>query len=302
MVRIITLLIIFATLDLSAQRIAKYAGHEEQIADNELRILSWNIKMLPRFVKRVRVGPMKRSRVIPQQLIDDGIDIIVFQGAFDVRARRILKRRLKATYPYKVGPANLSFFRLKTNSGILIYSKIPLEHLEEIDFEQCEGDDCLARKGALLVEGEYNDVTFQLLGTHLEAGGTGEMKKSQYREIRELIDRHKKEDVPQFLAGDFNTSKSENGALYQSMLEMLNAEDGELESELKFTADELWNDMNPAGKNGPKRGVIDYILYRGNGFQPKSMTRYVRQYQHRWRVDHSDLSDHNAVLMRLIMK
>ena len=251
--------------------------------------------MLPRLIKRVRVGPMKRSRIIPQEIIDDEIDIIVFQEAFDVRSRRILKRRLKESYPYKVGPANLSFFRIKTNSGILIYSKIPLEHLEEIDFEQCEGDDCLARKGALLVQGEWDGVPFQVLGTHLEAGGTAELKKSQYKEIRELIDRHKMEDVPQLLAGDFNTHKFRKPELYQSMLEMLDVEDGPLESDLKFTTDELRNDMNPAGKKGAKQGVIDFILYRGNGFQPQSMNRYVRQYQQNWRVDHSDLSDHNAV-------
>ena len=279
-----------------AQPISKEASKEE------LRILSWNIKMLPRLIKRVRVGPIKRSRVIPELVINDSIDIIVFQELFDVRARRILKRKLRDTYPYRIGPANGKFFSLKTNSGIVIYSKIPLTHLEEIDFEQCEGDDCFARKGAMLVEIEYVGTKFQLLGTHLEAGGTKEMKISQYQEIRELIDRHQQNGVPQLLAGDFNTHKFRREELYNIMLETLDAEDGELEGDLKFTTDELRNDMNPAGKNGAKQGVIDFIFYRGNGFEPKSMIRHVRQYQKNWRVDHSDLSDHNAVLMRVRFK
>ena len=265
----------------------------------ELRILSWNIKMLPRLIKRVRVGPIKRSRVIPQQIINDSIDIVVFQEAFDVRARRILKRKLRDTYPYRIGPANKKFMALKTNSGIVMYSKIPLEHLEEIDFEQCEGDDCFARKGALLVEAEYQGTKFQLLGTHLEAGGTRELKISQYIEIWKLIKKHQQDGVPQLLAGDFNTHKFRREELYNIMLETLDAEDGDLLGELKFTTDELGNDMNPAGKQGAKQGVIDFILYRGNGVQPKSMIREVRQYQQNWRVDHSDLSDHNAVLMRV---
>lgn len=266
--------------------------------EKELRILSWNIKMLPRLVKRVRVGPVKRSRIIPQQIINDSIDIVVFQEAFDVRARLILKRRLRDDYPYREGPANKKFLSLRTNSGIVIYSKIPIKHLEEIDFDQCEGDDCLARKGALLVQAEFNGTEFQLLGTHLEAGGTREMKTSQYQEISELIERHKKQGVPQLLAGDFNTNKRDE-ILYPRMLEMLQAEDGELEGDLKYTADELRNDMNPAGRHGPKQSVIDYVLYRGNGVEPAFMVRHVRQYQIIWRVDHSDLSDHNAVLMRI---
>jgi hypothetical protein len=42
--------------------------------------------------------------------------------------------------------------------------------LAELDFEYCEGIDCWSRKGALLAEGEFQGQTFQILGTHLEAG------------------------------------------------------------------------------------------------------------------------------------
>ncbi len=285
----------------TAQRIAKYEGTEEEIGDRELRILAWNIQMLPRFLINISRGPMRRSRLIPQKLIDDQIDIIVFQEAFDGRSRRILKRRLRDTYPYMVGPANRTPGSIIGNSGVMMFSKFPLKHLGEIDFKDCQKEDCLARKGALLVEAEWQGTVFQVLGTHLEAGGPDSIKRNQYREILGLIDEYKKEGVPQFLSGDFNTHKGRNDGLYDDMMKTLGAEDGEFYGELKYTADELLNDMNEA-KPGrePHREIIDYVLYRGNGFQPKSMKRYVRQYQQRWSKRYKDLSDHNGVLMRVV--
>ena len=255
--------------------------------------------MLPRLLFRLSRGPMRRSRLIPQYLIDDQIDIIVFQEAFDPRARRLLKRRLKDTYPYMVGPANHAKFRFKTNSGVWMASKIPLKHLGEIRFSECEGSDCLAKKGALLVETEWQGVKIQVLGTHLESGGTYEMKRGQYSEIRRLTEKHREEGVPLFLSGDFNTSKT-NTELYLSMLDSLDAEDGDIYSELQYTADELQNDMNYCPpKREPHRKVIDFVLYQSNGLQPNWMERHVRQYQQRWCNKYQDLSDHNAVLMRV---
>ena len=287
----------------SAQsRIAKYEDREETIDDSELRILSWNIQMLPRLLFKISRGPMRRARLIPQHILDDKIDIIVFQEAFDPRARRILKRRLKETYPHIIGPANSGAFRLKTNSGIWMLSKIPLKELGTIDFKDCQSDDCLARKGALLAEAEWQGVKFQILGTHLEAGGPDSIKRNQYAEIRGLIDAHRKEGMPQYLCGDFNTDKTD-ADLYPNMLNTLQAHDGDLAGALVYTSDELLNTMNicPPGRE-PHRKVIDYILFRGNGFEPITMERQVRQYQERWNEKYEDLSDHNGVLMKLVLK
>ncbi len=289
---------------LSQSRSAKYEGKEETIHEDELRILSWNIQMLPRLLLKISRGPIRRSKLIPQHIIDDQIDIIVFQEAFDPRARRKLRKRLKDTYPYMAGPANSGAFRIKTNSGIWMLGKIPLKELGTVDFKDCEGSDCLARKGALLVEAEWQGQKFHLLGTHLEAGGPDSIKRNQYREIRGLVDSCRQEGVPQFLAGDFNTHKERaDSPLYHDMIGMLAAEDGEFSGALKFTADELLNDMNvPGSGREPHREIIDFILYRANGFKVKSMERHVRQYQERWDKDYKDLSDHNAVLMRVVLK
>jgi len=296
------LLVLFSEYSWSQSRMAKFEGKEETVHEDELRILSWNIQMLPRLLLKISRGPMRRSKLIPQHIIDDQIDIIVFQEAFDPRARRKLRKRLKDTYPHFAGPANSGAFRIKTNSGIWMLSKIPLTELGTVDFKDCEGSDCLARKGALLVEAEWQGVKFHVLGTHLEAGGPAWLKKNQYHEIRELINAHRREGVPQFLCGDFNTD-SDNPALYPVMLDTLEAEDGRLFSELQFTSDELLNDMNKSNPNRePHRKVIDYIFFRGNSFQPKFTERHVRQYQERWDKDYKDLSDHNAVLIKVVMK
>ncbi len=303
-IKFIALLLFYMNIPLSAdaQRIAKYRGAEESIEDHELRILSWNIQMLPRMLWKISRGPIRRARLIPQHLIDDHIDIIVFQEAFDQRARRILKRGLRDVYPYKIGPANRAGFRLKTNSGIVIYSKIPIKKLGTIDFKDCENDDCYARKGALLVEAEWQGVTFQVLGTHLEAGGPQWIKRNQYGELKGLINEHCRDSVPQFLCGDFNTSNTDP-VLYPEMIATLDVEDGDFFSELKFTADPLQNDMNyKPEKKESDRSVIDYIFYRSNGFIPVSLQRYVRQCQERWCDQFQDLSDHNAVLMRVKFK
>ena len=282
----------------SQNRVAVYDTISEEISPSELRILAWNIQMLPRFLFRLSRGPIRRSKLIPQKVIDDQIDILVFQEAFDARSRRILKRRLKDDYPYICGPANKKFFDFKTNSGVMIFSKVPLKYLDEIDFKDCESDDCLARKGALLVEAEWQGVTFQVLGTHLEAGGPFAIKETQYAEIRALIDKYQKQGVPQFLCGDFNTSKSSER--YNIMLEAMAAEDDIILSDLQYTADEIMNDMNYCEKDDPSCEVIDYILFRENGFRPRMMERYVRQYEQRWSDQYKDLSDHNAVLMRIL--
>jgi len=296
------LLICCAISILQAQntQTALYEGQLQEVKENELRILSWNIKMLPRFVFRTHVGPARRARRIPQELIDDKIDIIVFQEAFDPKIRRILKRKLRKHYPYRVGPANYKFFSIKTNSGIMMFSKTPIYEMGTVDFSRCEGEDCLARKGALLVEGHFNDHPFQLLGTHLEAGGPWDIKTSQYQELRALIDKHQQNKVPQILCGDFNTSKYRTPEKYKTMLEMLDVQDGPLTGPDRYTASGYKMDLDGRPKHDGT--LIDFAFYRPNGITPDFIQRTVRIYTEQWSKDHKSLSDHNAVLLRLIFK
>lgn len=300
-----SLLVFFFSFQLvlaqSSARTAIYNFETRPIRNGELRILSWNIKMLPIFLKKHSHGPMKRARIIPQHIIQDQIDIIVFQEAFDFWPRRAIHKRLKDHYPYHIGPANKGIFR--TNSGILIYSKFPIRHLGEVDFEDCEGNDCMAKKGALLVEGMHNGIKFQVLGTHLEAGGPPEIKHNQYQEIRDLIDQHRQDGVPQILCGDFNTHRGRDDGLYNRMIKTVDAEDGPFFSRIKHTAGGIMEKSPEKLAKKRKKGgqVIDFALYRGNGHSAQWMERYVRDYKERWSADQNELSDHLAVLLRIIL-
>ncbi len=264
----------------------------------EYKILSWNIQMLPRLLLPVRKGPLKRSKLIPQHIIKEDVDIIVFQELFDIRARRILKRKLKAEYPYKAGPANRVMPVFFTNSGIVIYSKYPITDKWRFAYNWREksSHDKFSRKGCLMVEITLPDnQTIQVLGTHLQAGGRNSTttRHSQYRQIKTFIDKHKKEGVPQLICGDFNTRKTDE-LNYKIMVNTIGADDGEISGDLCCTSDGLLNDMK--SHNPEDRKVIDYIFYRGNGINYQYLNREVRQYRQRWHKNHQDLSDHNAVL------
>lgn len=261
------------------------------VAQEPLRITTYNIKFLPSILLHIKHYPPRRAKLIPKHLIADSAHIIVFQEAFDHRCIKMLKRKMKQDYPYWIGPAN-NQVDFHVSSGVLICSKVPISHLAEIDFKECDKEDCMARKGGLLIETEWQGQRLQVMGTHLEAGGTKEMKRGQYYEIEAMMAKHRKVGVPQLYCGDMNTHKG-RGPLYDTMMAVWNVLDGEFDGELKYTSDHLLNDM---GKYRPDdRNIIDFILYRPNGVMYRSIMREVKQYEEQWHRKHKDLSDHFAV-------
>lgn len=256
-----------------------------------LKVLSWNIYMLPPLVKFT--GKQRRAKRIGNLLKDSDFDIFVFQEAFHGASRRKIWRRLKEHFPHKLGPANQRWYSFKTNSGIWMVSRIPLKQLGTIDFKECDGIDCWSRKGALLAEGEFAGQTFQILGTHLEAGGSKELKEGQYREIDTLLSQHRKASVPQLLCGDFNTHRNDS-ALYDRMIGILGVQNASFDGEQQFTSDGELNDIKIGRGDKKKRSWIDYAFYRGNGVDA-DIQRFVRMPRSRWSKKFQDLSDHFPV-------
>jgi len=250
---------------------------QEQVRElgdsTELKVLSWNIYMLPPLI--LFTGKQKRARAIGQLLRDSDYDVIIFQEAFHHVARWRIKHWLKDTYPYQIGPADMHYVSLRTNSGI---------------WKRWGFDNKMARKGALMVEGEKNGHTFQIVGTHLNSGGPPDIRLSQIEQIqKELLEPYQKTGVPQVICGDFNIKKGTE--TYKKALTMLKVEDGNLRGELKHTFDNS-NDMN---KYGGHSTIIDFIFYRDNGRKTKSVERRIPKIQHRWHKRHKDLADHNPV-------
>lgn len=106
-----------------------------QPAPRPLRVLSWNIYMLPKFARIT--GKRQRAHHIVEQVGKGDYDVIVFQEAFLGDARRINGRGLRREFPYQYGPANRKF-SIKTNSGIWVLSRDSLHPIEEVDYVECD--------------------------------------------------------------------------------------------------------------------------------------------------------------------
>jgi len=229
---------------------------------------------------------------IAQEIPGYAYDIIVFEEAFDHKARNIIRNHLKDYYPFMYGPANKSTFSLRTNSGIWILSKIPLRQLEQIEFKNRFGIDALARKGAVLFEGEWQGQPFQLLGTHLQNDSPDSVRHGQCHEIAEkLLKKYTKSDTPQIVCGDFNIefAKSVN---YGKMLKILDADNGNLKGNLQTSFDEVNNKL--AHKENGNKQLIDYVLVR-NTNAINDIERQVFVLKGCIRDVDSDLSDHYGI-------
>jgi len=256
----------------------------------ELRILSWNIYMLP-YLSLFNDND-QRSKAIAERLNGSDYHIIVFQEAFSSKCRNIMSRILLASFPFQYGPANRSKFSLRTNSGLWIVSKFPLTQLDQLQFTVSKGFDIVARKGAVLFEGRFKGSKFQLLATHLQSEDSHELRRKQCSEIREhLLNPHHQKDIPQFLCGDFNIDMFES-AKYMEMLRILDASNGQVNGEMMVTYDEINNNL--AYRPNGKRQILDYALIRNAGIIDK-VERKVQTFLTGIGEGETYLSDHYAM-------
>lgn len=291
----------------------------------DLKILSWNIYMLEeRFL--IFTGQRQRAALIAALLAKEDYDVIVFEEAFNDKAREIIADGLAEKYPYQIGPLNNKKGLFKTSSGVWILSSVELKTLKEIEYSDCAGFDCNAHKGAVMLEGIKDGHAFQIVGTHLQAFD-GEKRENirvkQYQQMRdELLVPFERDDVPQFVCGDFNTIKKSKR--YVPMLELLNADDGDLNTSLTYaerntdknkkklpneecvaTANEpctyATNDYRVDTSNVEYNATLDYILCRQKlvkNKQKPQITRRTKAFRTPWffKGKHrKDLSDHYAV-------
>ncbi len=257
--------------------------------DGNLKILSWNIYMLPAIV--VRPGKRDRAHAIVDQLQKSDFDIIVFEEAFLPAARKIIKEGLREKYSYFYGPINNDGPSLKANGGVWVLSNIKLDVLNSIQFKNCKGFDCYSRKGAILLQGNLNGKEFQVLGTHLQADDATEIREHQMDQIyKELLVKYKQDSVPQIICGDFNT-EDRMKEHYCSMLECLDAKNGEIDGIEKSTYDGVNNEIAQS-YGAKKKFTLDYILLRANGARVKHITRFVSV----MKKGKKHLSDHYGIV------
>jgi len=268
--------------------------------ETKLRVLSWNIKMLPRqYNLAIKHFPLKRINLISEQILSDSIDVVCFQELFDTKANKRMKEQLLKQFPFVIGPANESKSIFRLSSGVIFYSRYPIRKLETVEFSDCQEDDCVAKKGALLIEADVNGKKIQLLGTHMNASGGEQVKINQLKQIQKLIEKHSKNGIPQLICGDFNIRKTDR-KLYQMMLDFFKANDGPISGELQNTFDPKNNDMC-AKEKGDAR-LIDFIFFRANeNKESRESCREIRRYRKEWGKKNKDLSDHFALWMEVIL-
>jgi endonuclease/exonuclease/phosphatase family metal-dependent hydrolase len=171
-------------------------------------------------------------------------------------------------------------------------SKIPLKKIKEIEYKNRFGIDAMARKGAVMFEGEWNGRQFQLVGTHLQADSPDEVRREQCNEISvSLLKQFSKENVPQIVCGDFNI-EMDDALNYHYMLSALDAENGQIDGDVHTSFDEIDNLL--AKKQNGKKQLIDYVLVRNSRLIKNIQRRIsvIREYHNNLFLE---LSDHYAI-------
>lgn len=265
--------------------------------NESLKILTWNIYMLPSIVPLP--SRAKRAEKIIDTLKNGDFDIIVFQEAFHKKTQKKLAKGLATAYPYMYGPFNQTKNPFKVNSGVWIVSKAEMKILGSIVYDSKSGVDQISKKGAALLEGSHNGKKFQLLGTHMQADYKPKIREKQFEQMNsELLNKFKSEGVPQIICGDLNTEWIFEGD-YKSMLAQLDATDGDILSSQKETYDGFSNEI-VAKTWGKKKTNFDYVLIKKNGVNIISEKRWVSVIKQKWKKNKSDLSDHYGLICELL--
>lgn len=256
-----------------------------------LNLLTWNIYMRPRAV--FWNYQKKRAEGIVNALKKDSIDVIIFQEAFDRKARRVIGKGLSPVFPFEAGPGKKGFFKL--NSGVWILSKYPITNTNIASYEECAGGDCMAIKSAVLAELTVKDKKIHVIGTHLQASQGDEytaIRESQLKIMKKLAETYYLPTISQVFTGDMNTPTRDSTA-YQAMLNILSVTDEKPNGSILHSSRSVENDINKKPVGQPK--LIDFILLKKNSTSVKIISREVMRYQFLMKNGKKDLSDHYAV-------
>ena len=253
------------------------------IEDNHLRILSWNIKMMP-----VPYGwflnSVERAENIIYALKNSEIyDVILFQEAFSEKIQKMIFDGLQSIYPYQIIPIDQTNF-FKTNSGLWVISRNPIILIDEISFSHLRGWDKLTSKGAKLYSINKNGQKLYLINTHMQSDYKTKynmVRTDQYMEINEnLILPYVKQEIPLIMCGDLNISKPSRLA---PLLKKLKLENGFLSGKLQFST------------IGQYKQLLDYILVKTETFKFQSVERKIQNMSGDLFTNPTQLSDHYPV-------
>jgi endonuclease/exonuclease/phosphatase family metal-dependent hydrolase len=260
----------------------------------ELRLLSWNIFMIPKPINFSLQG--QRAPLMAKALKSSSYDIILLQEGFRKRTRGLLNRELRKNFPFQeylqrsVRPNHF------LNSGLLIYSRLPFKVLDHWYFTRCAHADCLSSKGALLIELTLpQGKRIQIVNTHLQAWDNQRavgVRRQQFLEIKALLKKHAKNGVPQILAGDLNIDGNAQHE-YPGILELMEMNSTRLESEIHYTSG--LEDSCYKIPGGTPRQWLDHMWLNEQGAAAQIINKKVRPFFDILRGEECSLSDHYAL-------
>ncbi|MCP4438906.1 MAG: hypothetical protein GY810_08165 [Aureispira sp.] len=260
----------------------------------EVKIVSWNIQMLPNFFGGLSSALRKKQAVrlpwIVEHAKQQDYDVIIFQEVFDIEMKRKLKRGLKEAYPYHVSTKTKS--GKFTSNGIYIVSRLPMEYIDHVIYKEGLSEDKLAAKGCTLVEVKKDDLVFHVAGTHLQSGnGDAQLVRNhQYVDMYNLIEKYAQDNIPQFVVGDMNTPKSDTKS-YEYMLHAIGVQDFPLDEDRPYTidSDNSWNDH--------AEGVqLDYIMLNPRKTTTTISLQKILRPKDTYKEKSMDLADHYGVV------
>ena len=254
----------------------------------DFKVLSWNVYMLPKPIKKSLQNT--RTRIIPAQLKETDYDLIFMQEAFTSGFRGQVAKAMKKTHPHTYYLKLPSFPYPFFGSGLFVLSKFPLKLVDHLYFRSCTDADCLASKGAAMMEITLpGGQKIQVVNTHLQATQrAGSIRMKQLGQIRAMMAKRSDPQVPQFLIGDLNIDPNEpEFPLGLSLLGMDYA---------RLTGPILWTTgrTNPCFKAGSSHQWVDHMWFDNySGISTTDMR--VRNFEFERNGKTCPSSDHHAV-------
>ncbi|MFO0659468.1 MAG: sphingomyelin phosphodiesterase [Polyangiaceae bacterium] len=266
-----------------------------------LRVLSFNVNMLPHVAGRGRVD-LRRAEKIVEALADEAhhFDLICLQEVFTDASRDIFSRELAGVFPHQVArccPPS----RFWTASGLFFASRFPI--VSEPRFETFReyatlSSDAFAMKGVFGVkvdisstlhpaENSIGKATLCVFNTHLQSAPRWRNQRmGQLDHIRRFmldeLDGMSAESTSMLLCGDMNvageiapSSPLQPTEEYGQMMQRLGTAEDAFRSHAPgdpgFTwdgSDNAWIPSFPASAGAPER--LDYVLGFGRAPDPTS--------------------------------
>ena len=263
-----------------------------------LRVLTWNIFMLPTLVSKKQ--QLFRSGLIPGYV--KGHDVLMFNEAFDDDARAIVRRGIRSEYPHQTAILG-SDSGLCQDGGVFIASRWPLAFpSREYVFKNTVSftSDDFADKGVVYACIKKEGKPYHLFATHLQAGSGKKAvlcRRKQLFELRLFIYAQR---IPAneavIIGGDMNIDAFATPGEEARMHSVLDA------------AQPNWPGSRATfapGRNALAEGKVseclDYILYRKKNLQPTQAE--CRLYAPRAKLPafgvYMAMSDHEAVACTL---